>query len=245
MWNSYWSGRTRRDLPRPNYNESSEDEYDSPLVSPSRPVNTRAGSPVELAIPTLNDNVDEDLEQVQSILLNTGHTPLFRREQPDGAAEASVSEDLPESEVVDEDFVEGVGSVEVSNMPDPVVVAFEDENGADEARALQEACRQLEKFEFDLSDLDFTFNQAEIKMSAVGVKKQYTKLQALSTILPKQVIDQVKKLLRKKLTTPTTILIKNSRQKSFVFSAQDPKQPLKWLSVGYSPEDPLIWPGPW
>ena len=37
-------------------------------------------------------------------------------------------------------------------------------------------------------------------MQAVGVKKQFTKLQVLSTILPKKVTDQVKPLLRKKET---------------------------------------------
>ena len=77
MWG--WGGRPRRDLPQVNYNEqSSEDDYDSPLVSPSRPVQTRAGSPVELAVPTLADNVDEDLEQVRRVLQNVGHTHTFR-----------------------------------------------------------------------------------------------------------------------------------------------------------------------
>ena len=61
-------------------------------------------------------------------------------------------------------------------MPDnDVVIDFEDENGADDAKALQEACRSLERFQWDQEDLSFTFNQLEIKMSSVGVKKQYTK----------------------------------------------------------------------
>ena len=64
--------RPRREVPQVNYNEDTEDEddfeeglqFDSPLQSPVRPLPSRAGSPVELAHPTLNDNVDEVLEEV-------------------------------------------------------------------------------------------------------------------------------------------------------------------------------------
>ena len=66
-------GRPRRDdLPLVNYEESSESEEDleselnfnSPLTSSQRPVPTREGSPVKLAHPTLNDNIDEVLDEV-------------------------------------------------------------------------------------------------------------------------------------------------------------------------------------
>ena len=86
-------------------------------------------------------------------------------------------------------------------MPeDEVVVDFEDENGADDARALQEACRSLERFQWDHDDLSFTFNQLETSMASVGAKKQYTKFRVLSQILPKKYIDQLKPVLRKKET---------------------------------------------
>ena len=102
MWNSYWSGRSRRDVPQVNYNESSseDEDYNSPLVSPARPPPTRAGSPVELAVPTLNDNVDEELESVRQTLSNVGHTHTFRgtrpevRPDPEGG-EASQEGDQP------------------------------------------------------------------------------------------------------------------------------------------------------
>ena len=73
MWG--W-GRPRRDIPQVDYAESDDDDetndedfeqglaFDSPLQSPVRPVPTRAGSPQLLAHPTLNDNVDEVLEDV-------------------------------------------------------------------------------------------------------------------------------------------------------------------------------------
>ena len=88
---------------------------------------------------------------------------------------------------------------QIAIMPDDnEIVDFEDEDGADEAGAMQEACRNLQRLEFEENDLSFWFNQVEIKMSAVGVKKNYTKFQVLSTIIPKKVIDQCKPLLRKK-----------------------------------------------
>ena len=75
-------------------------------------------------------------------------------------------------------------------------VPFEKENGEDDANALREACRSLEKLEWDENDLPFFFNRAETRMKVAGVKKNYTKFQVLSEILPKKVQDQVKPLLR-------------------------------------------------
>ena len=62
-----------------------------------------------------------------------------------------------------------------------IMVAFEDEDGRDSANALTEACRTLEKLHYDPEDILFSFGQAEIKMAQWGVKKQWTKFQALST----------------------------------------------------------------
>ena len=102
----------------------------------------------------------------------------------------------------DEEVVSGVvvgaaggSSVNNPNMPNPPVINFEDENGVDDAQALQNACRNLERFNWDANNLKFTFQKLEIKMSAVGVKKQYTKFQVLSTIIPKNVEDEVQALL--------------------------------------------------
>ena len=78
------------------------------------------------------------------------------------------------------------------------IVDFEDENGTDDAKALQEAIRALERLQWEDDDIDFFFNQAEIKMAAHGVKKNYTKFQVLATIVPSKVTLQVKSLLRKK-----------------------------------------------
>ena len=62
---------------------------------------------------------------------------------------------------------------------------FEVENVADsENRALEIACKQLDKFQWMDCDLHFYFSQVEARMSAVGVKKQWTKFTFLNTILP-------------------------------------------------------------
>ena len=106
-----------------------------------------------------------------------------------------------EEEIVDKVIV-GEVPAEVGAMPegDDAIVDFEDEDGRDDDRAMQDACRTLERFEWQPEDLPFYFNQIEAKMSAAGVKRNYTKFQVLATILPKTVQDQVKPLLRLKAT---------------------------------------------
>ena len=55
------------------------------------------------------------------------------------------------------------------------MVQFEDENGTDSDKAMENACRNLANFVWDASDIDFYFSQIEARMAAVGVKKQFTK----------------------------------------------------------------------
>merc|ERR1712015_432199 len=85
-------------------------------------------------------------------------------------------------------------------MPDNAQVNFEDEDGNDGDNDMREACQSLAKFNWDASDLLFTFNQMEVKMATAAVKKNWTKFQVLTTIIPKNVQDQVKPLLRKQAT---------------------------------------------
>ena len=102
---------------------------------------------------------------------------------------------------------------------DAAMASFETENGTDDANALQSSCRAMEKIEWDDNDVEFFFAQTEIKMASHGVKKQFTKFQALSTTLPKKVIDQVKPLMRKKETDFTSndsyLLLKNEIMRIF------------------------------
>ena len=260
MWNSYWNGRSRRNIPQVNYNESSsEEEFDSPLQSPTRPLPTREGSPVELAVPTLNDNVDEELEAVSRTLSNVAHTHTFRgtrpyigaRPDPEGG-EVSEAQDPhihQPTEVGEEEVLEGhivgaavnlkveAGEDEVeneveddngaaataalaANMPD--LVNFEDENGQDEERALMNAIEYLKDFHFDMSDLDFVFGRVEIKMKSVGVKKNYTKFEVLSSIIPRNVQNEVKHILRKKETELGTDSYKKLKKEIYkIFGPKD------------------------
>ena len=85
-------------------------------------------------------------------------------------------------------------------LPNPpvIMVDFDTENGIDtNENALEKAVNMLKHVEYD-PDLDYFFNQIEIKMTTCGVKKQWTKLSALTTILPKKVSEELKPLLRKK-----------------------------------------------
>ena len=82
--------------------------------------------------------------------------------------------------------------------PPPVTMTnYDAEDGVDLADALHKATSNLKGFNFDMDDLSYVFNQIEIEMKASGIKKNFTKLQCLTKILPKKVIDQIKPLLRK------------------------------------------------
>ena len=221
MWG--W-GRPRRNVPRVNYNEnkSSEDEFDSPLQSPDRPVNTRQGSPVELAVPHLNDNVDEELNQVQQTLRNIGHTHTFRSTTPFINGEAvesgagAVGEEAEvggESEVGTESVVEGhivetpnnnkvlADNSEESEADDSAAVEEQvavmvniDSENVDDGEKAPEHARAI-KVEFDANDIKFWFVQLEDEMTMASVKSQCLKKTVLQRNLPLKQKEDVKELL--------------------------------------------------
>ena len=90
------------------------------------------------------------------------------------------------------------GTPPVSEDEEEDMADYESRDVADKADALNKAISQLKGYVFDQNDLDFYFNQIEIKMDSAGAGRQFTKLQALSTILPQHVTSQLKPLLRKK-----------------------------------------------
>ena len=75
---------------------------------------------------------------------------------------------------------------------------FDQENGTDTAGAFKAAIDTVKSMTWEENEPGWFFNQFEIKLQTCGVKKQWTKLQTLSTILPKFVIDEIKQLLAKK-----------------------------------------------
>ena len=93
------------------------------------------------------------------------------------------------SETDSEEYVEAL---------DHIMAAFEDENDENsDTRALELACKQLDKFQWMDEDVKFYFQQVEARMAAVGVKKQWTKFLVLQTILPMKILQYVKSTLRK------------------------------------------------
>ena len=139
MWNNYFSGRPKRNVPEHNYNESSSEEEDN-FQSPERPPVTRAGSPAELAVPQLNDNVDEELQHVQQTLRNVGHTKLFRQRFKE-----EIKKEEDEEEIVAEGHIVGVAAspaplgnpAPIANMAgdDEPVVEYDVANTEDGAKA--------------------------------------------------------------------------------------------------------------
>ena len=74
---------------------------------------------------------------------------------------------------------------------------YDVQNGTDDDRAMQSAVAALKGYKFDKNDLEFYFGRVEIQMKSNGVKKNFTKLEVLTTILPSEVIEEIKPLLRK------------------------------------------------
>ena len=172
MWP--WPGRPSRNIPQVNYAESDSEEdfeenlnFNSPLQSPTRPPQSPSASPRALLQPD-PPPIEETLQKVNDKL-----------------------EDLKDAVDVIEGHikVEADNSVQEGNENPVMATPFDTENGTDDANALREALKYLERLEWEQDDILFWFGQAEIKMSAVGVKKQFTKFQVLSTVIPKKVLD--------------------------------------------------------
>ena len=79
--------------------------------------------------------------------------------------------------------------------PDPPpVVAFEAENGADEAKAMDNL--RTVQCPFNKEDIAFWFSQLEDQLTLIGVKAQWTKKIALVRFLPPEIQSEVKSLLK-------------------------------------------------
>ena len=179
MWNSYFNSRPRRDVPQVNYYESDEDE--DPFLSPARPPVTREGSPQPLAIPQLNDNVDEDLEKVSQTLKNVGHTHTFRntrikKEEEEDTVEGIVVGAPVESDVKEDNVI----------MPDTPYDKAGGEDGEDVYKKLSTLTNKFTK-----SNPKFWFSNFERSIKHFGVKAQLTKMEAPINLLPPEVTEEV------------------------------------------------------
>ena len=107
----------------------------------------------------------------------------------------------------EEEIVEGL----IVGVPEPrkveqnnenriqaIMVNYDEENvEVENEGAMQAAISALKGYPWSDEDLPFYFSQVEIKMKSAGVKKNFTKLQVLSTILPRKAIEDIKEILRK------------------------------------------------
>ena len=98
----------------------------------------------------------------------------------------------------EEPFVDHFPNLPPNAIMPPAVVDFEVENGDDTAGAMDQASRYLHSLAWSYDDLAFYFTQAEVKMASAGVKKQFTKFQILTMVIPTKIQNQVKPLLRMK-----------------------------------------------
>ena len=112
----------------------------------------------------------------------------------------STANEVVGEEVVEEGLVVGIEAIadnqnrndQVARMPN-----YDSLNGVDDDKAMQNATAALRNFKFMEDDLTFFFQQLEIKMKSNGVKKNFTKLEVLTTVLPVHVINGIKPILRK------------------------------------------------
>ena len=82
-----------------------------------------------------------------------------------------------------------------SMAPEPAApVAFEAENGTDDAKAMDNLRTVVCPFNKD--DIEFWFSQLEDQMTLIGVKAQWTKKVALVRFLPPEIQSEVKSLLK-------------------------------------------------
>ena len=156
-----------------NY-ESADENNPENLVSPNRPHQSPSASPRALLRPD-PPSVDEVLANVNQqlrTLPNRDERAANRNahRQAQEAAEAAAAE------------------VRMVNYDEQVLARGEVEDD----KALDNAIRAMQRLEFDEKDLQFFFQQAELKMKAAAIKAQYTKFQALTAILPRKVQEAVK-----------------------------------------------------
>ena len=102
------------------------------------------------------------------------------------------------SENEDEAAAEAAGGEQVGAVVPAIMPAtnYDAQHADDEAdNAMDKAINALKNKVWSDEDLKFYFSQIEIQMKKAGVKSNFTKLQVLSTILPKKVEDEIKNLL--------------------------------------------------
>ena len=116
-----------------------------------------------------------------------------------GSADNTIGERLNNSQEFVEGETPGENEVTIANnllaQATARMVNYDSATGEDDNGALQKAVTHLQNFEFLDNNLNFYFNQIELKMQTCGVKKNYTKMQVLTSILPFRIQEEVMPIL--------------------------------------------------
>ena len=168
---------------------------------------------MQLAHPTLNDNVDEDLELVNyrlgdiaqvreeveeltDLLEDKLPPPVKTVKSPSNKNPFEPKKPEVGTEVIEEGFVTGAPDSAEVDMPDNVVAAVVDidvENENDGEKAQSDA-RHI-KIDFEPNDVRFWFSQLEAEMMMAEVKSQWLKKTVLQRNLPNKQKEDVKAYL--------------------------------------------------
>ena len=145
-----------------------------------------------------NDEVDESMEAERSRRTSESLVNQAAAALQDSFREPEV-EDNPNPvnhfSPVQVRFPVNAPALRPRKMPTVNYDALHEEGEAD--NAMDKAINALKNKEWGEDDLQFYFQQIEIQMKKAGVKSNFTKLQVLSTVLPKRVSDEIKSILRK------------------------------------------------
>ena len=155
----------RSNLPPVNYSEDSSESEEFNSPPPGTPVEDDLQGLGELRNAVDQLTVDQVVNQ---------------------AAERLAGQNLQEPAVPAQDIPEN---------PPARMVNYDASTGTDDAGALQKAVTQLQNIQFNECDLNFYFNQVELKMRLSGVKASFTKLLVLTSVIPPRVQEEVKYIL--------------------------------------------------
>ena len=157
--------------------------------------------------PAAEESREDKRLRLEAERLSRAKNRAAQRKQLQAALEAQAEADKALQELLDID-PEILSSETSSNItdkevdellapetmaPDPVV-AFETENGADDAKAMDNL--RTVQCPFNKDDIEFWFSQLEDQMTLIGVKAQWTKKVALVRFLPPEIQSEVKSLLK-------------------------------------------------
>ena len=117
---------------------------------------------------------------------------------------------LADDEVADQPLPEG------TNMAD-----FDQENGTDGDKAM-EKLGQIQ-CPFDVNDLEFWFSELEGQLEMIEVKSQWLKRMALQKLIPLEIKEEVKALLRLSKTQAGTDIYYRSNKNCLMSLERNPK----------------------